>query len=36
VERVDVLHHELLLESHSGTLEKLWVQAGEDDVVDVE
>jgi hypothetical protein len=36
VERVDVLHRELLLESRSGTLEKLRARGGEDDVVDVE
>jgi hypothetical protein len=30
------LHRELLLESCSGTLEKLWARGGEDDVVDVE
>jgi hypothetical protein len=36
VERVEVLHHELLLQSYSGTLKKLWVQGGEHDVVDVE
>jgi hypothetical protein len=36
VERAEVLHHELLLESCSGTLEKLWARGGEDDVVDVE
>jgi hypothetical protein len=36
VERAKVLHRELLLESCSGMLEKLWAQGGEDDVVDVE
>jgi hypothetical protein len=36
VERVEVLHRELLLESCSGTLEKLRARGGEDDVVDVE
>jgi hypothetical protein len=36
VEGVGVLHHELLLESCSGTLEKLQARGGEDDVVDVE
>jgi hypothetical protein len=36
VERAEVLHHELLLESCSGTLEKLCARGGEDDVVDVE
>jgi hypothetical protein len=36
VERVKVLHRELLLESCSGILEKLWARGGEDDVVDVE
>jgi hypothetical protein len=36
VERGEVLHCELLLESCSGTLEKLWARGGEDDVVDVE
>jgi hypothetical protein len=30
------VHHELLLESWSGTLEKLWARGSEDDVVDVE
>jgi hypothetical protein len=36
VERVEVLHRELLLESCSGTLEKLRARGDEDDVVDVE
>jgi hypothetical protein len=36
VERAEVLHHELLLQSCSGTLEKLQAQGGEDDVIDVE
>jgi hypothetical protein len=36
VERVEVLHRKLLLESCSGTLEKLQARGGEDDVVDVE
>jgi hypothetical protein len=36
VERTDVLHHKLLLESCSGMLEKLQSQGGEDDVVDIE
>jgi hypothetical protein len=36
VQRVEVLHCELLLESCSGTLEKLRARGGEDDVVDVE
>jgi hypothetical protein len=36
VERVKVLHRELLLESWSGTLKKLWAQGSEDDVVDIE
>jgi hypothetical protein len=36
VERAEVLHHELLLLSCSGMLEKLRVQGGEDDVIDVE
>jgi hypothetical protein len=36
VERTEVLHCELLLESRSGTLEKLRARGGEDDVVDVE
>jgi hypothetical protein len=36
VERVVVLHRELLLESCSGMLEKLWARGSEDDVVDVE
>jgi hypothetical protein len=36
VERDEVLHGELLLESCSGTLEKLWARGNEDDVVDVE
>jgi hypothetical protein len=36
VERAEVLHRELLLESCSGTLEKLWARDGKDDVVDVE
>jgi hypothetical protein len=36
VERAEVLHRELLLESCSGTLEKFWARGGEDNVVDVE
>jgi hypothetical protein len=36
VERVEVLHRELLLERCSGMLEKLQARGGEDDVVDVE
>jgi hypothetical protein len=36
VARAEVLHHELLVKSCSGTLEKLRAQGGEDDVVDVE
>jgi hypothetical protein len=36
VERAEVLHCKLLLESCSGTLEKLWARGGEHDVVDVE
>jgi hypothetical protein len=36
VKRVDVLYHELLPESHSDTVEKLWVRGGEDDDIDVE
>jgi hypothetical protein len=36
VERTDVLHRELLLESCSGTLEKLRARGGEDDVIDIE
>jgi hypothetical protein len=36
VERAKVLHHELLLESWGGTLQKLKARDGEDDVVDVE
>jgi hypothetical protein len=36
VERAEVLHRELQLESCSSMLEKLRVQGGEDDVVDVE
>jgi hypothetical protein len=36
VERAEVLHRKLLLESCSGTLEKIWAQGGENDVVDVE
>jgi hypothetical protein len=36
VERVEVLHRELLLESCSGMLEKLRARGGEDDVVDIE
>jgi hypothetical protein len=35
VERADV-HRELLLQSCSGTLEKLWVRGGEYDVVNIE
>jgi hypothetical protein len=36
VERAEVLHHELLLESCSGTLEKLRARGDEHDVIDVE
>jgi hypothetical protein len=36
LEGAEVLHHELLLESCSGTLEKLWARGGEDDVINVE
>jgi hypothetical protein len=36
VERVEVLHRELLLESCSGTLEKLRARGGEYNVIDVE
>jgi hypothetical protein len=36
VEEAEVLHHELLLESWSGTLEKLRARSGEDDVIDIE
>jgi hypothetical protein len=36
VARAEVLHHELLVKSCSGTLEKLRAQGGEDDVVDIE
>jgi hypothetical protein len=36
VERVDALLGELLLESSSGTLEKLRARGSEDDIVDVE
>jgi hypothetical protein len=36
VERVEVLHCELMLESCSGTLEKFWARGCEDDVIDVE
>jgi hypothetical protein len=36
VERAEVLHRELLLESCSGTLEKLQAQGSEHDAVDVE
>jgi hypothetical protein len=36
VEGVEVLHGELLLESHSGMLEQLWAWGGEDDVINVE
>jgi hypothetical protein len=35
VEKVEVLHRELLLESYSGTLEKLRARDGEHDVIDV-
>jgi hypothetical protein len=35
VEMAEVIHRELL-QSCSGTLEKLWARGGEDDVVDVE
>jgi hypothetical protein len=34
VERAEVLHRELLLESGSGTLEKLQARGGEDDVLE--
>jgi hypothetical protein len=36
VERAEVLHRELLVESYSGTLEKLQARGGEHDVIDVE
>jgi hypothetical protein len=36
VVRAEVLHHELLLESCSSTLEKLRARGGEHDVIDVE
>jgi hypothetical protein len=36
MERAKVLHHELLLESWSGTLKKLRARGGEDVVIDVE
>jgi hypothetical protein len=36
VERAEVLHCELLLESRSGMLEKIRARGSEDDVVDVE
>jgi hypothetical protein len=36
VEKAEVLHRELLLESCSGMMEKLWAWGGEDDVIDVE
>jgi hypothetical protein len=36
MERAEVLHRELLLESYSGMLEKLRARGGEDDVVDIE
>jgi hypothetical protein len=36
VERAEVLHHELLLLSCSGMLDKLRVRGGEDDVIDLE
>jgi hypothetical protein len=36
VERAEVLHRELLLESCCGVMDKLRAQGGEDDVVDVE
>jgi hypothetical protein len=36
VERAEVLHRKLLLESCSGTLEKLRARGGEDDDIDVE
>jgi hypothetical protein len=36
VERVEVLHGELLLESCSGTLEKFRARGNEDNVADIE
>jgi hypothetical protein len=36
VERVDALNDKLLLESCSGTLEKLWARGGEDNVINIE
>jgi hypothetical protein len=36
VKWVKVLHRELLPESHSGLLEKLWARGGEENVIDVE
>jgi hypothetical protein len=36
VERAEVLHHELLLERCSDTLEKFRARGGEHDVIDVE
>jgi hypothetical protein len=36
VERAEVHHRELLLESCSGMLEKLQARDGEDDVIDIE
>jgi hypothetical protein len=36
VERTDVLHRKLLLESYSGMLEKLQARGDEDNVVNVE
>jgi hypothetical protein len=36
VERVEILHCELLLESCSGTLEKFRARGSEDDIIDVE
>jgi hypothetical protein len=36
VERAEVLHHKLLLESCSGMLEKLRAWGGEGDVIDIE
>jgi hypothetical protein len=36
VKRDEVLNHEQLSKSSSGTLEKLWARGSEDDVIDVE
>jgi hypothetical protein len=33
VKKDDVLHRELMLESHSGMLEKVWARGGEDNEV---